>query len=70
MARQRDLGAMASLGDSPYRSSEVATRYGAEDTRGVSVFRESLIQKGLTRGAARSRCSSARYSAVFEPERN
>jgi hypothetical protein len=38
---------MAALGDPPYRSSAVATRYGAKDPRGVSVFRESLIQKGL-----------------------
>ena len=46
-AEQRYLAAMADLGEPPYRSSEVATRYGAKDTRGVSVFRESLIQKGL-----------------------
>ena len=46
-AEQRYLAAMAALGDPPHRSSEVATRYGAKDTRGVSVFRESLIQKGL-----------------------
>jgi AAA ATPase domain len=46
-AEQRYLAAMAALGEPPYRSSEVATRYGARDARGVSVFRESLIQKGL-----------------------
>jgi hypothetical protein len=46
-AEQRYLAAMAALGEPPYRSSEVASRYGAKDTRGVSVFRESLIQKGL-----------------------
>jgi hypothetical protein len=46
-AEQRYLAAMAALGDPPYRSSAVATRYGAKDARGVSVFRESLIQKGL-----------------------
>jgi hypothetical protein len=46
-AEQRYLAAMAALGEPPYRSSDVATRYGASDTRGVSVFRESLIQKGL-----------------------
>jgi hypothetical protein len=46
-AEQRYLAAMAALGEPPYRSSEVAGRYGAKDTRGVSVFRESLIQKGL-----------------------
>ena len=38
---------MASLGDPPYRSSEVATTSGAKDQRGVSVRRDSLIQKGL-----------------------
>ena len=46
-AEQRYLAAMAALGDPPYRSSEIAARYGAKDTRGVSVFRDSLIQKGL-----------------------
>ena len=46
-AEQRYLAAMAALGDPPFRSSEVARRYGARDARGVSVFRESLIQKGL-----------------------
>lgn len=44
---QRYLAAMAELGDPPYRSSEVATRYGAKDQRGVSMRRDSLIQKGL-----------------------
>jgi hypothetical protein len=46
-AEQRYLAAMAALGDAPYRTREVATRYGAKDARGVSVFRDSLIQKGL-----------------------
>jgi hypothetical protein len=46
-AEQRYLAAMAALGEPPYRSSQVATSYGARDARGVSVFRESLIQKGL-----------------------
>jgi hypothetical protein len=46
-AEQRYLAAMAALGEPPYRSSDVAAGYGARDTRGVSVFRESLIQKGL-----------------------
>jgi hypothetical protein len=45
-AEQRYLAAMAALGESPYRTSEVATSYGAKDARGVSVFRESLIHKG------------------------
>jgi hypothetical protein len=46
-AEQRYLAAMASLGGSPCRSSEVARAYGARDQRGVSVLRESLIDKGL-----------------------
>ncbi|MGH8936604.1 MAG: ATP-binding protein [Acidimicrobiia bacterium] len=46
-AEQRYLAAMAALGEPPYRSSEAAIRYGAKDQRGVSVFRDSLIQKGL-----------------------
>ena len=46
-AEQRYLAAMASLGDPPYRTSDVARAYGARDQRGVSVHRESLIAKGL-----------------------
>jgi hypothetical protein len=46
-AEQRYLAAMASIGDPPYRSAEIARRYGARDQRGVSVHRDSLIQKGL-----------------------
>lgn len=46
-AEQRYLAAMAALGAPPYRSAEVARRYGARDQRGVSVHRDSLIQKGL-----------------------
>lgn len=46
-AEQRYLAAMASIGDPPYRSGEIAKRYGARDQRGVSVHRDSLIQKGL-----------------------
>jgi hypothetical protein len=46
-AEQRYLAAMASLGDPPYRTSEVARAYGAKDQRGVSVHREALIAKGL-----------------------
>ena len=38
---------MASLGEPPYRSAEVARAYGARDQRGVSIHREGLIQKGL-----------------------
>jgi hypothetical protein len=44
---QRYLAAMAALGEGPYRSSEVARSYGAKDQRGVSMHRDSLIQKGL-----------------------
>jgi hypothetical protein len=46
-SEQRYLAAMAALGEPPYRSSDVASRYGARDQRGVSVHRDSLIQKGL-----------------------
>jgi hypothetical protein len=31
----------------PYRSAEVARRFGAKDQRGASVHREALIRKGL-----------------------
>ena len=46
-AEQRYLVAMVALGQPPYRSAEVASRYGAHDQRGVSVHRDALIQKGL-----------------------
>jgi hypothetical protein len=46
-SEQRYLAAMAALGEPPYRSSDVASRYGARDQRGVSMHRDSLIQKGL-----------------------
>jgi AAA ATPase domain len=46
-AEQRYLAAMASIGEAPFRSAEIARRFGARDQRGVSVHRESLIQKGL-----------------------
>jgi hypothetical protein len=46
-AEQRYLAAMAALDDPPYRSAEVAKRYGAQDQRGVSVHRDALIGKGL-----------------------
>jgi hypothetical protein len=46
-AEQRYLAAMASLGNPPYRSGDVARAYGARDQRGVSVHRDGLIQKGL-----------------------
>ena len=44
---QRYLAAMAGAGSAPYRSADVAHRFGARDQRGVSVHREALIQKGL-----------------------
>ena len=37
----------AELGEPPYRSNQVAARYGVKDQRGVSMHRDSLIQKGL-----------------------
>jgi hypothetical protein len=46
-AEQRYLAAMAAAGDPPYRVAAVARAYGADDQRGVSVHRDSLIQKGL-----------------------
>jgi len=46
-AEQRFLAAMASLGKPPYKTADVARAYGARDQRGVSVHRESLINKGL-----------------------
>jgi hypothetical protein len=46
-SEQRYLAAMASLGDAPYRSADIARRWGARDQRGVSIHREALIQKGL-----------------------
>ncbi len=46
-SEQRFLVAMASLGEPPYGSADVARAYGARNQRGVSVQRDSLIQKGL-----------------------
>jgi hypothetical protein len=46
-AEQRYLAAMASLGDPPYGSADIARAYGAKDQRGVSIHRDALIQKGL-----------------------
>jgi hypothetical protein len=46
-AEQRYLAAIAAADGPPYRTSEVAARYGARDQRGVSVHRDSLIRKGL-----------------------
>lgn len=46
-AEQRYLATMASTGEAPYRSAEIARQFGAKDQRGVSVHRDSLIQKGL-----------------------
>lgn len=46
-AEQRYLAAMAAVGAAPYKSSDVARTFGARDQRGVSVHRESLIDKGL-----------------------
>jgi hypothetical protein len=38
---------MAAAGGAPYRSADVAERFGAKDERGASVHREALIRKGL-----------------------
>jgi hypothetical protein len=46
-AEQRYLAAMASLVAAPYRSADVASAYGADSQRGVSIHRDSLIAKGL-----------------------
>ena len=54
-AEQRYLAAMASLGEPPYRTADVARAYGARDQRGVSVQRESLIAKGLIWSPRRGR---------------
>ena len=44
---QKYLAAMASLGTGPYPVAEVAKAFGAPDQRRVSMFRDSLIGKGL-----------------------
>jgi len=54
-AEQRYLAAMASLGEPPYATGEVAVRYGAKDQRGVSVHRDALIAKGLIWSPRRGR---------------
>ena len=46
-AEQHYLSAMASLGDPPYGSTDIARAYGAKDQRGVSIHRDALIQKGI-----------------------
>jgi AAA ATPase domain len=46
-AEQRYLATMASLGDPPYATAEVARAWGAENQRQTSPHRDSLIQKGL-----------------------
>jgi hypothetical protein len=54
-AEQRYLAAMASLGQPPYATGEVARAYGAKDQRGVSVHRDALIQKGIIWAPRRGR---------------
>jgi hypothetical protein len=46
-AEQRYLAAMASLGDAPYSTAEVARAWGADNQRQTSPHRDNLIQKGL-----------------------
>jgi hypothetical protein len=41
------LSAMASLGQGPYRVSDVAKAFGAADQRGISAHREALIAKDI-----------------------
>jgi hypothetical protein len=54
-AEQRYLAAMASLGEPPYATGEVARAYGAKDQRGVSILRDALIQKGIIWAPRRGR---------------
>lgn len=54
-AEQRCLAAMASLGEPPYATGEVARTYGAKDQRGVSILRDALIQKGIIWAPRRGR---------------
>lgn len=54
-AEQRYLAAMASLGEPPYATGEVAHVYGAKDQRGVSIHRDALIQKGIIWAPRRGR---------------
>ena len=46
-AEQRYLAAMAATGSAPYRSADVARRFGVTDQRGASMHRDALIRKGL-----------------------
>jgi AAA ATPase domain len=46
-AEQRYLSAMASLGEGPYASAEVAQAWGTDNQRQTSPHRDNLIQKGL-----------------------
>jgi len=46
-AEQRYLAAMATLGETPARTAEVARALGARDARSVSAYRDALIRKGL-----------------------
>jgi hypothetical protein len=54
-AEQRYLAAMASLGEPPYATGEVAHTYGAKGQRGVSILRDALIQKGIIWAPRRGR---------------
>lgn len=54
-AEQRYLAAMASLGEPPYATGEIAHAYGAKDQRGVSIHRDALIQKGIIWAPRRGR---------------
>src|ERR1700745_3077617 len=54
-AQQRHPAAMASLGNPPYPSADIARSYGAKDQRGVSIHRDALIQKGILWAPRRGR---------------
>ena len=54
-AEQRYLAAMASLGEGPFPVAAVATAFGVDDQRRVSMQRDSLIQKGLIWSPRRGR---------------
>lgn len=46
-AEQRYLAAMATIGEAPAQSADVARALGARDARSVSAYRDALLRKGL-----------------------
>lgn len=69
-AEQRYMAAMASLGDPPYSTAEVARAWGAENQRQTSPHRDSLLQKassglpGGVRSTSPSRSSPSSSSNI------